>query len=335
MPYKHYISHYSAIQKPFVHDNVTENFIKIIDANFSKSFDLKRIGVHHVVLPSGYRTSYPHAESLEEEFIYVISGSPQAWINGELYNLKPGCAVGFPAGTGVCHSFLNNSYVDVCLLVLGERTKKENKFIYPLNLELKESFAADWWNDWPLQNLGPHNGIPRPSSSSKPFSEANCIVDAPSIERKSTFSYQGDEHKETFGDGVRLTDMLGLKALGIWHERLMPGKRSSWPHAHKLEEEFAFILSGHPKIWLNGHTYEAKPGDGIYFEPGTNIAHAILNDTNEPTEYICVGEADDKQRKEKAIYPLHPDRNEYCREKDFLWVDPPTISNFGPHNGRP
>ena len=243
MPYKQYISHYSAIQKPFAHDKVVENFIKITDANFSKSFDLKRIGVHHVVLPNGYRTSYPRAESHEEEFVYVLSGNPQAWINGDLYSLKPGCAVGFPAGTGVCHSFLNNSNADVCLLVLGERTKKENKFIYPLNLDLKESFATDWWNEWPVQSIGPHNGIPGSSSTSKPFSEAKCIVDAPSIERKSTFIYQGDEHKETFGDGVRLTDLLGLKDLGIWHERLIPGKRSSWPHAHKLEEEFAFILS--------------------------------------------------------------------------------------------
>ncbi|MEI6398182.1 MAG: cupin domain-containing protein, partial [Pseudomonadota bacterium] len=52
----------------------------------------------------------------------------------------------------------------------------------------------------------------------------------------------------------------------------MPGKRSSWPHAHSLEEEFAFILSGSPDIWMNGYIYLAKPGDGIYFPPGTNIA---------------------------------------------------------------
>ncbi len=31
----------------------------------------------------------------------------------------------------------------------------------------------------------------------------------------NTFSYPGDT--ETFGHGVRLTDHLGMKVIGVWH----------------------------------------------------------------------------------------------------------------------
>jgi uncharacterized cupin superfamily protein len=60
-------------------------------------------------LQSGRRTSWPHAESLEEELAYVIEGHPQVWIDGHLPDLRPGEFVAFPAGTGKTNPFLNNS----------------------------------------------------------------------------------------------------------------------------------------------------------------------------------------------------------------------------------
>ncbi len=59
-----------------------------------------------MTLPPGARTSLPHAESLEEEFVYVISGTPHVWIDGFIYELAAGCAVGFPAGTGISHCLI-------------------------------------------------------------------------------------------------------------------------------------------------------------------------------------------------------------------------------------
>ncbi len=75
--------------------------------------------LHHELPPAGRRTSWPHAESAEEEFVYVIDGYPQVWIDGDIYDLVPGDAVGFPAGTGNAHTFINNSELDVRLLVVG------------------------------------------------------------------------------------------------------------------------------------------------------------------------------------------------------------------------
>jgi uncharacterized cupin superfamily protein len=90
-----------------------------INAPFSRALGLTRIGIYHHVLPPWRRTSYPHAESDEEEFVYVISGRPSLWRNGNLHELSPGDGVGFPQGSGIAHTFLNTTNEDVTLLVVG------------------------------------------------------------------------------------------------------------------------------------------------------------------------------------------------------------------------
>jgi uncharacterized cupin superfamily protein len=130
-----------------------------LDADFTGRFGLTRIGIHHDRLPPGHRTSYPHAERAEEEFVYVIEGTPDVWLDGALHRLKPGDAVGFPAGTGLCHTFLNNSDAEVRLLVVGERPRADNRVFYPLNPE-QQALRDDWWDDAPERPMGGHDGLP-------------------------------------------------------------------------------------------------------------------------------------------------------------------------------
>ena len=128
-----------------------------IGARFGRHLGLTRLGIHHERLLPGRRTSYPHAESAEEEFVYVIAGTPDVWLDGELHRLQPGDAVGFPAGTGLCHSFLNNSAREVRLLVVGEARKPENRVFYPRNPE--QATRQDWWSDAPRRAMGDHDGL--------------------------------------------------------------------------------------------------------------------------------------------------------------------------------
>ncbi|WP_437611306.1 cupin domain-containing protein [Erwinia sp. V71] len=130
-----------------------------IGAPLGYRLGLTRIGIHHERLLPGRRLSYPHAESAEEEFVYVLEGQPDAWINGELIPLQPGDAVAFPAGTGICHTFMNNSEQEVRLLVIGETRKAENRIYYPKN-PVYEATREDRWHDVPEQQFGPHNGLP-------------------------------------------------------------------------------------------------------------------------------------------------------------------------------
>jgi uncharacterized cupin superfamily protein len=129
-----------------------------IGASFVRHFGLAKLGIHHERLPPGRRTSFPHAESAEEEFVYVLEGQPDVWLDGYLHRLRPGDAVGFPAGTGLAHTFLNNTDAEVRLLVVGERTKPENRNFYPRHPD-RRPLHPDWWDDHPQRALGPHDGM--------------------------------------------------------------------------------------------------------------------------------------------------------------------------------
>lgn len=129
-------------------------------ARFGQHFGLQQLGINCEVIPPGSRSSFPHAEKLEEEFVYVLSGTPDVWIDGVLHALVPGDAVGFLAGTGMAHSFLNNSDADVQLLIVGEHQKAGNQLYYPLNPERMAVFRRKdrAWDDAPERELGPHDG---------------------------------------------------------------------------------------------------------------------------------------------------------------------------------
>lgn len=122
---------------------------------------LERIGLHVERLPPGRRTSWPHAEEHEEEFVYVLQGEVDAWIDGHLHRMTTGDLIAFPAGTGIAHTILNNGSSDALVLVGGERSKPENRIVYPLNLERQAQIGARWWGDAPRRPLGPHDGKPR------------------------------------------------------------------------------------------------------------------------------------------------------------------------------
>src|SRR5438552_2182866 len=68
---------------------------------------LARIGLHIDRVPPGHRTSWPHAEENEEEFVYVLDGEIDVWIDGLLHPMKAGDLAAFPAGTGIAHTFIN------------------------------------------------------------------------------------------------------------------------------------------------------------------------------------------------------------------------------------
>jgi len=134
-----------------------------------KEAGLQRIGVNIQRLPPGTRSSWPHAEENEEEFVYVISGEVDAWIDGHIYRMSPGDLAAFPAGTGISHCFLNNSEVEATLLVGGEAPKAGSRIFYPVNPSRRDDMdPSNWWHDVPRRELGPHDGLPRTPQAIRP-----------------------------------------------------------------------------------------------------------------------------------------------------------------------
>jgi len=116
---------------------------------------LERIALHVERLPKGRRTSFPHAEEDEEEFVFVLEGRVVAWIDGNRFPLKPGDLVAFPAGTGIAHTFINDSGTHALLLVGGERSKSHNRIHYPLNPERASQLPKGRrWTNPPRRKMG-------------------------------------------------------------------------------------------------------------------------------------------------------------------------------------
>ncbi len=313
------------IYKKFIvsKDEIWQIHNKMQDADFSRHLKTDRIAAHWVVLPPADTSSMPHAESHEEEFIYIVSGDPHIWINGYIYQLHAGMCVGFKAGTGVSHTVINNTNQNVEMIVLGERTKKHNKCAFPINPELKKESEAIWWNDAPVHELGPHDGKAGNLLHRKDISEMSIIKDVNLLKREGSFSYHEDT--ETFSEGVRLSNHVDLKKLGVWSEYVPVGKRTSFPHSHSIEEELAIVTKGHLQVWLNGELYDLKTGDAVYFKPGTNISHVIINNSDEEAEYIMLGESElENEQKDLINYPLNQTRNDQCFSKGNFWSYAPT-----------
>ena len=124
---------------------------------------MMQIGIHLTRVPPGRHTSYPHAESAEEEFVYVIEGEIDAWIDGELHRMKAGDLAAFPSGTGICHTFINDGDRDALLLSGGEADKAGDRIYYPLHPGRRNDMPwSRWWDDVPQRARGPHDGKPRP-----------------------------------------------------------------------------------------------------------------------------------------------------------------------------
>lgn len=124
---------------------------------------LVKSGVHVERLPPGTRTSWPHAEADAEEWAYVLDGTPSVWIDGVVHALRVGDFVALPSGTGVCHTFLNDSDHDARILVGGERSQAEHRIFYPVHQGRRAQVGEAGW--WPLDEqwvaAGPHDGLPR------------------------------------------------------------------------------------------------------------------------------------------------------------------------------
>ncbi len=91
--------------------------------------------------------------------MFVLEGAPDVWIDGHLHRLRAGESVAFPAGTGMSHTFINNTDREVRLLVIGEASKPKNRLHYPKNTA-HAATIADRWIDPPVAALGPHDGRP-------------------------------------------------------------------------------------------------------------------------------------------------------------------------------
>lgn len=97
-----------------------------------------------------------------------------------------------------------------------------------------------------------------------------------------------------------LGDLFGLTNFGVNLTRLPPGAASSLRHAHERQDEFVFILQGHPTLHTNAGKRRLAPGMCAGFKAGSGNAHSLINETQEDVVYLEIG---DRMDGDEVVYP--------------------------------
>lgn len=98
----------------------------------------------------------------------------------------------------------------------------------------------------------------------------------------------------------RLGDLFSLSNFGVNLTRLLPGASSALRHAHSKQDEFVYILLGHPVLVTDAGETQLSPGMCAGFKAGTGNAHQLINRTSEDVQYLEVG---DRSAGDSAAYP--------------------------------
>ena len=91
---------------------------------------LTRFGVNLVTLPPGAQSALRHWHTLEDEFVYILSGELVLISAAGEQILRAGMCAGYPAGERDGHHFVNRSATAAQYLEIGNRIEGDNAF-YP------------------------------------------------------------------------------------------------------------------------------------------------------------------------------------------------------------
>ena len=73
-----------------------------------------------------------------------------------------------------------------------------------------------------------------------------------------------------------LGDLFGLTNFGVNLTQLAPGAVSSLRHAHTTQDEFVYVLQGHPTLHTDEGRTHLSPGMCAGFKAGTGNGHRLL-----------------------------------------------------------
>ena len=115
-------------------------------------------------------------------------------------------------------------------------------------------------------------------------------------------------------DKKALGAAFGLSNFGVNLTRLAPGAISALRHAHSQQDEFIYVLEGHPTLHTNEGATPLMPGMCAGFKAGTGNAHRLANASEHDVVYLEIG---DRTPGDEATYP---DDDLVAREASGTWT---------------
>lgn len=114
--------------------NYPEPFASMMQGRIKRQlgdiFGLSNFGVNLTRMAPGSISALRHSHSRQDEFIYILQGSPVLVTASGDTQLEPGMCAGFKAGEGGGHQLVNRGSGVVVYLEIGDRTAGDSVF-YP------------------------------------------------------------------------------------------------------------------------------------------------------------------------------------------------------------
>jgi len=323
-----FIRNWREIEAPAAPPNAPEDFG--FASELSAAAGVNHLRAAHLRIPPGKRAYPPLAMEDFEVFCFVLDGAPDLWADGCLHRLSEGDGVMLNARTGMAHSLINNGSNDARVFVMSEPFLRNARAAHPV-----DGWASDMmkkmgmhWDEAPKRKLGPNDGKPG-NDAGRRRAKPEFVVNWHDIfDPRRKKRYPGST--EDLGIDAPFGKRAGFSRIGIHLEVLKPGRRTSYPHAERDEDEFAFVVSGWVDAWNDGRVAPMAEGDFIGWRSGTGITHVIMNNSGEDAVLLVGGEA--SRMKNQYWYPFHPERNRAAGEN--YWADHP-VPRLGPHDGLP
>lgn len=114
--------------------NYPEPFASLIAGRVKRqlgdAFGLSNFGVNLTRMAPGAISALRHSHAKQDEFIYILEGTPTLVTELGETQMGPGMCAGFRAGQGGGHQLVNRSSEDVIYLEVGDRTAGDSVY-YP------------------------------------------------------------------------------------------------------------------------------------------------------------------------------------------------------------
>jgi len=116
------------------------------------------------------------------------------------------------------------------------------------------------------------------------------VIDPKAAPQKTGTSYPPAYNKDCANRHVvQLGDAGGLTQFGANLVTLPPGCWASQRHAHSAEDEFCYILTGHPTLIDDGGEQALAPGSVMTHKAGDGNAHHLVNKTDQDVTFLVIG----------------------------------------------
>lgn len=116
------------------------------------------------------------------------------------------------------------------------------------------------------------------------------IIDPKAAPQKTGTSYPDEYNHDCESRHVAaLGDAGGLTQFGANLVTLPPGCWASQRHAHSAEDEFCYVLTGHPTLIDNDGPHSLGPGSVMTHKAGDGNAHHLVNQTDQDVTFIIIG----------------------------------------------